>query len=307
MPNEPAFEPPEEGFRSGFVTLVGRPNVGKSTLLNAIVGRKVAITADVAQTTRHRLRAILDGPGHQLVLVDTPGIHKPLDALGEELNTSAVKALASVDAVAFLLDASQPFGRGDRWVLAELAACAAPVLLVLSKTDLADQQTIQAQVEKAKAAYPFAGVWPTSALSGEGVEDFVKALVGLLPEGPRWFPPGTATDQSLEVLVAEFIREKVLHLTSEEVPHAVGVAVEELGFDRRRRLYRVEAVLYVERESQKGILIGKGGGAIKAIGSLARQDLERLLGAQVHLELRVKLKAKWRRDANQVRRFGYGC
>jgi GTP-binding protein Era len=299
-------EQPGAGFKSGFVTLVGRPNAGKSTLINTIVGQKVAITADVAQTTRHRLRAILDGPGYQMVLVDTPGIHKPIDALGEELNTSAIKAIESVDAIAFLLDASQPFGVGDRWVLSELGRTSTPVLLVLSKADLADASMLDAQARRAQAAFDFAGTWPLSAINGEGVADLVDALAAMLPEGPRWFEAGTATDQATEVLVAEFIREKVLHLMNEEVPHAVGVIVEEMSYDKRRDQHTIEAVIYVERESQKGILIGKGGATIKAIGSRARVDLERLLGTHVYLALRVKLRQNWRRDANQVRRFGYG-
>ena len=296
----------ETAFRSGFVTLVGRPNSGKSTLINAVVGSKVAITADVPQTTRHRLRAILDGPGYQLVLTDTPGIHKPIDALGEELNISALKALEAVDVVAFMLDASKPFGSGDRWVLSQMQALASPSLLVLSKVDLVDEAALAEQVAKAEAAYSFRTVLALSALTGQGLPEFVDTLVGLLPEGPRWFPEGTTTDQDIQVLVAEFIREKVLVLTSEEVPHAVGVRVEEMSYDKRRDLTSIEAYIYVEKESQKGILIGKGGERIKEIGSLARVDLERLLGGRVYLDLRVKLRKGWRRDANQVRRFGYG-
>ena len=293
-------------FKSGFVTLIGRPNSGKSTLVNTIIGQKLTITANVPQTTRHRFRAILDTDDHQLVLVDTPGIHKPHDALGEELNTSAIKALESVDAVAFLLDASKTFGSGDAMVLSYLEKTHCPKLLVLSKIDLVNQSTIEQQLNKATAAFSFDAVFCLSAVTGEGVEQFVDALVLLLPEGPRWFPKGTTTDQDIEVLVAEFVREKVLHQTSDEVPHAVGVQVEEMSYDAKRDLYRIEAIIYVERESQKGILIGKGGERIKAIGSDARIDLERLLNSKVYLELRVKTRNKWRRDANQIRRFGYG-
>ncbi|MDR2956815.1 MAG: GTPase Era [Coriobacteriales bacterium] len=296
----------EPGFHSGFVTLVGRPNAGKSTLVNAIVGQKVAITADVPQTTRHRFRAILDNPGFQLILIDTPGIHKPLDALGDELNKSALKALEAVDAVAFLLDCSQPFGSGDAWVLAELEKVKTPKILVLTKTDLKDTATIERQAAAAAQAFTFQEVLGLSALTGEGVQAFIDTAVSLLPIGPRWFPAGTTTDQDLEVLIAEFIREKVLHLTSDEVPHAVGVQVTEINYDKKRDLTSIEAVVYVERESQKGILIGKGGEQIKTIGSLARIDLERLLGNKVFLDLRVKLRKGWRRDANQIRRFGYG-
>ncbi|MCL2339559.1 MAG: GTPase Era [Actinomycetia bacterium] len=291
---------------SGFVTLIGRANSGKSTLVNAIVGRKVAITTPLPQTTRHRLRAILDGPDSQLILVDTPGLHKPQDALGEELNISAIQALAAVDAVAFLLDASRSFGNGDRWVLQQLAPLPTPRLLVLSKIDLVDSPTLQRQQAAAEDFLQFQAVLPLSALTGVGVMDFVQTARDLLPAGPRWFPAGTTTDQDLEVLVAEFIREKILNLTSDEVPYAVGVQTEELDFDSRRNLTTIAATIYVERESQKGILIGKAGERIKTIGTLARADLERLLGHQVYLDLRVKLRKNWRRDANQVRRFGYG-
>jgi GTP-binding protein Era len=293
-------------FKSGFVTFVGRPNSGKSTLINTIIGQKVAITANVPQTTRHRFRAILDSPDYQLVLVDTPGIHKPHDALGEELNASAIKALEAVDAVAFLLDASKAFGSGDAWILSHLEKQRCPKLLVLSKCDLVNQETVELQIRQATGAFQFDAVYCLSSVNGQGVPEFVDALVKLLPEGPRWFPEGTTTDQEVEVLVAEFIREKVLHQTSDEVPHAVGVQVEEMSFDARRDLYSIEATIYVERESQKGILIGKGGERIKSVGSDARIDLERLLNSHVYLDLRVKTRKKWRRDANQIRRFGYG-
>jgi len=275
-------------------------------LVNAVVGAKVAITADVAQTTRHRFRAILDGQGFQLVLVDTPGIHKAQDALGEELNTSALKALEAVDAVAFLLDASKPFGRGDMWILAYLEKVKSPKLLIVTKTDLVDDQAVKQQIERASGHFDFDAVMSLSSLTGQGVEEFVQFVVGLLPEGPRWFPEGTRTDQDLSVLVAEFIREKVLYLTKDEVPHAVGVQVEELQYEEKNDLTRIEAIVYVERESQKGILIGKGGQQIKKIGSLARTDLEQLLNTRVYLDLRVKTRKGWRRDANQIKRFGYG-
>ncbi|MCL2632293.1 MAG: GTPase Era [Coriobacteriia bacterium] len=297
---------PTEKFNSGFVTLIGRPNSGKSTLVNAIVGRKVAITADVPQTTRHRFRAILDGSGYQLIMVDTPGIHKPHDALGAELNMSAIKALEAVDAVAFLLDASKPFGTGDMWILAYLEKLKCPRLLIVSKIDLVDQAEVQVQIDKCTAELAFDKVFALSALTGEGVPEFIEAAVDLLPEGPRWFPEGTTTDQDLEVLVAEFIREKVLYLTDDEVPHAVGVQVEYMEHDNQKNLTSIEAVVYVDRESQKGILIGKSGERIKNIGTMARVDLERMLNNQVYLSLRVKTRKGWRRDANQIRRFGYG-
>lgn len=293
-------------IRSGFAALVGRPNAGKSTLVNAVVGAKVAITSDTPQTTRHRLRAILDTDEAQVVLVDTPGLHKPHDALGEELNRSGLKALQDVDVACFVLDASAPVGAGDRWVAAHVAATRASKMLVITKADLVDQPTIARQIEAASALADFNEVVVVSALEGFNVEGFVAHMIPLLPEGPRYFPRDMATDQPLEVMVAEFIREKVLRSTFEEVPHAVGVAVEDMEVAKSGDLTRVWATIFVERDSQKGIIVGRRGESIKRIGTEARYDLERLLGTRVFLDLTVKVKPNWRRDGSQIRRFGYG-
>ena len=302
----------ESGFRSGFIALVGRPNAGKSTLVNALVGEKVAITSDRAQTTRHRLRAILNSDDAQIILVDTPGLHKPHDALGEEVNRATYKAIEDVDALCFLIDSTQPVGAGDRWIAELLAGAGAdiPVLAVLTKCDLATPAQIEAQRAAAAELLQLPGgqvpVTELSALTGAGLADFVETLAALLPEGPRWFPEDMTTDQSPETLIAEFIREKALRLTFEEVPHAIGVAIDDLEQTENGKLTRIFATLYVEQESQKGIVVGKGGERIKRIGSEARVDLERLLGTRVFLDLRVKVKKNWRRDAAQIRRFGYG-
>lgn len=296
----------KEGFRSGFVTLVGRPNAGKSTLLNAIIGKKIAITSNTAQTTRHRFRAVLTRDDFQLILVDTPGIHKPHDVLGEELNTSAVKALSDVDVVAMLIDASKPVGRGDEWVARQIANTKAKKILVLSKTDLVTDEELARQRDAAWQLVPWDGFTALSATEGKGVDGFVAAVVSLLPEGPAWFPSDMDTDQPIEVIVAEFIREKILRSFSDEVPHAIGVAVEEMQYQKKNDLNRISAIIYVERDSQKGIIIGKGGSALKRIGTEARKDLEQLLATRVYLELRVKVRKNWRRDATQIRRFGYG-
>ncbi len=297
-----------EVVRSGFVALVGRPNAGKSTLTNALAGSKVAITSDTPQTTRHRLRAIIDREDAQIVLVDTPGLHKPYDALGEQLNRSALKSLEDVDVVAMLIDATKPVGGGDRWV-AEHVAKARGVnhrVLVITKADIATESQVQAQLATAGALLKWDDVVVLSATAGFNVDGFYETVVRLLPDGPRWFPRDMPTDQSLEVMIAEFIREKVLRTTFDEVPHAVGVQVEEFESLPKKDLTRIWAVIYVERASQKGIIIGKGGSSIKTIGSQAREDLERLLGTRVFLELTVKVKKDWRRDASQIRRFGYG-
>ncbi len=295
-----------EGFKSGFVTLVGRPNAGKSTLLNAIMGKKIAITSNTVQTTRHRFRAVLTRPKFQMIIVDTPGLHKPHDALGEELNVSALKALEDVDVAAMLIDASKPIGRGDEWVAAQVRAAMSRKICVLSKTDLANDAQISAQREAAEKLMKWDAMVALSSETGKNVDAFVEEVAYLLPEGPAWFPPDMETDQPIEVVVAEFVREKILRTFRDEVPHAIGVRVEEMEHERKRNLTRIYAVVYVERESQKGIIIGRKGVAIKQIGIEARADLEQLLGTRVFLDLSVKVKKNWRRDAAQIRRFGYG-
>lgn len=295
-----------EDFRSGFVTLVGRPNAGKSTLLNAIMGKKIAITSNTAQTTRHRFRAVLTRDDFQMIIVDTPGIHKPHDALGEELNTSALKALEDVDVVAMLIDASKPIGRGDEWVAKQLARVKAKKICVLSKTDIANDRQISAQREAAEKLLNWDAMVALSSMTGKNVDAFIEEVVFCLPEGPAWFPPDMETDQPMEVMVAEFVREKILRTFRDEIPHAIGVQVEEMAYDEDADITRIYAYIYVERDSQKGIIIGKGGSALKRIGTEARQDLEKLLGTRVFLDLRVKVRKNWRKDASQIRRFGYG-
>lgn len=296
----------KEGFKSGFVTLIGRPNAGKSTLLNAIMGKKIAITSSTAQTTRHRFRAILTRDDFQIILVDTPGLHKPHDALGEELNVSALKALEDVDVIACVIDASAPIGRGDQWVIEQLAALKAKKICVLSKTDKVDAQALASQQAAAMSLLSWDAMVGLSAQTGYNVEAFVEEVVFLLPPGPPWFPSDMETDQPIEVIVAEFIREKILRSFHDEVPHAIGVQVDHFDYNRKKDLHSTYATIYVERESQKGIIIGKKGRAIKTIGTKARADLEILLGTRVFLDLNVKVKKNWRRDENQIRRFGYG-
>jgi len=291
---------PDESVRSGFVALVGRPNAGKSTLVNALVGVKVAITSDTPQTTRHRLRAVLDRDDAQVVLVDTH------DALGEEVNRSSVLAAADVDVIALCIDASAPVGSGDRWGAERVASGRRPVVLVLTKSDVVDEATIARQLERARELVTPVAEVVLSAKTGENLETFVSTVVALLPQGPRFFPRDMTTDQPLEVMLAELVREKVLRKTHDEVPHAVGVLLDELEYDESRDFHRISATIYVERESQKGIIIGKGGEMIRAIGTEARADMERLLGTKAHLDLRVKVRKDWRRDGAQIKRFGYG-
>ena len=293
-------------FKSGFVTLIGRPSAGKSTLLNALMGKKLAIASPTAQTTRHRFRAIHTTDTHQMIIVDTPGVHKPHDALGEELNTTALKSLDGIDVIAFVLDASAPFGRGDEWVLSELSSIRIPKILVLTKIDLVSTEELEAQRGAAIAAGTWDRVVELSSVTGENLDEFIEVVEYYLPAGPLWFPADMETDQPIEVLIAEFIREKILLTAHDEVPHAVGVVVEDMEYNRRKNMERIYASVYVERESQKGIIIGKGGTAIKEVGTQARKDLEVLLGKKVFLDLQVKVRKNWRRDLNQIRRFGYG-
>ena len=295
-----------QAFRSGFVALVGRPNVGKSTLLNACMGERIAITSPVAQTTRRRMRAVVNRPGCQLVIVDTPGLHKPKDALGKELNRSALGELADVDVVAFLVDATKPVGRGDEWVATHVDAARATRLLVVTKADLATPEQVKEQLAAARKLARFADELVVSAKSGFNVDSFVSLVASKLPEGPQWFPEDMDTDASDEELVAEFVREKVLYNARDEVPHSVGVLCDDIQWKKDGHA-SVTATIYVEREGQKGILIGKGGSMIKRIGVAARKDLERLFGCKVYLELKVQVRPDWRRDANVIRRLGYAA
>ena len=291
-------------FRSGFVALVGRPNAGKSTLLNACMGERIAITSPVAQTTRKRLRAVVNTPTSQIVIVDTPGLHKPKDALGKELNRSALGELSDVDVVAMLVDATKPVGTGDEWVGAHVDKARVPKILVLTKADLAKPEQMAAQLEAAEKLAKFDDVIVTSVTENFNVDAFLKLVSGKLPEGPKWFPEGMDSDATEEDLVAEFVREKVLLNCREEVPHSVAVVCNDIVWKKDGHA-SVSASIYVEREGQKGIIVGKGGSMIKKIGSAARPDIERLLGGKVFLELRVQVKPQWRRDQNEIRRLGY--
>lgn len=299
-----AMEAPE-GFRSGFVALVGRPNAGKSTLMNACFGQKVAITSPVAQTTRRRMRAVVNRPDFQLVFVDTPGIHKPKDGLGSELNKSALAELNDVDVVCFTVDATKEFGRGDAWVAEKVQGSRAHKVLVITKADKANPDQVMAQIAAARELVTFDDEIVTSATENFNVDQFIELLASYLPEGPLWFPRGMGTDTTDETQVAEFVREKVLLRTREEVPHSVGVICDY--FERTKRVVKIHATVYVERDGQKGIIIGKKGEMIKRIGTDARHDLERLFDSKVYLELDVKVKPGWRDDEAQIRRFGYAA
>ncbi len=297
------WSPTPEGFRSGFVALIGRPNVGKSTLLNQLVGEKVAITSPVAQTTRNRLRAILTTATAQLVLLDTPGIHKPHHLLGERLVQTARNSIGEVDVVLALMDGSVPMGRGDQFVLDLLKQIRQPVLLGLNKQDLINPEEQQELFSSYQDALPDAPLLPFSATTGDGCSALVEALEPLLPLGPMLYPAGTISDQPEKLLLAELIREQVLHLTREEIPHSVAVQIERLEEDGPRTA--ILATVMVERSSQKGILIGKGGAMLKAIGTGARLQMQKVFDGPVYLELFVKVVPHWRQKPGRLAELGY--
>ncbi|MCH2566565.1 MAG: GTPase Era [Prochlorococcus sp. ALOHA_A2.0_51] len=303
-----------EGYRSGFVALIGRPNVGKSTLVNQLVGEKVAITSPVAQTTRNRLRAIVTTPEAQMVLVDTPGIHKPHHLLGERLVQSARAAIGEVDLVLLLLEGCEPPGRGDAFIVELLRQQDLPVLVALNKWDLVAEQQ-QDPAEEAYRQLLADSVWPLircSAISGEGCNGLVEALVGHLPLGPQLYPAEMVCDQPERVLLAELIREQVLMHTREEVPHSVAVSIDRVeempvanGRPGRQGRTAVLATVLVERKSQKGILIGKGGSMLKTIGQGARLQMQTLIDGPVYLELFVKVVPDWRSKPARLAELGY--
>ena len=280
------------------MAVAGRPNVGKSTLVNALCGRKVAIVSDKPQTTRRRLRGIVNGEGYQLVLVDLPGFQRPRDPLTEHMQRTVDHELEDVDAVLFVLDGTEPSGAGDRFIAARVFSLGVPVVIALNKVDRLDPAPIAERISEAAHLGDFHALHPVSARTGDGVDALRAELVGLLPDGPLYFPRDQSTDEPLERQIAEVIREQALALTREELPHAISVDVEEMDE------CGVRAVLYVETASQRQIVIGKGGRMIKEIGSRARPEIETLSGRQIFLELQVKVRARWRRDERMLERLG---
>ena len=289
--------------RSGFVALAGRPNVGKSTLVNAIVGRKVAIVSDKPQTTRRAIRGVATTDDSQLVLIDLPGVQRPRDALTARMQRRVESELADADAALLLVNAVQGIGPGDRFIAGLLAGGGTPVVVAVNKVDRCSRAETMAALAAAAELGVGEEIFPISARTGEGLRALVDYLGSLLPEGPFFFPAEERSDQSEHVLLAELVREQVLRRTRQEVPHAVEVEVEEIE-ERRADLIAVRAVMWVEAESQKGILIGAGGGMIKAIGTAARKELERELGTRVHLELAVRVRRAWRSDDRLLDRLG---
>jgi GTP-binding protein Era len=285
-------------FRSGFIAVAGRPNVGKSTLVNALAGGKVAIVSDKPQTTRRRISAVVNGDDYQLVLVDLPGFQRPRDTLTQRMQRTVDTALEGVDGFLFVLAGNERLGGGDRFVAERVFSRNEPVVIALNKVDRLRPAEIAARIEALAGLGDFHSLHPVSARTGDGVEALKRDLVGLLPEGPRYFEEGTLTDLPLEEQIAELVREQALAVTREELPHAISVEVDELEEDR------VRALVYVETESQKGIVVGKGGQVIKEIGTRARPQIELLLGRKIFLELQVKVRPHWRRDERVLERLG---
>ncbi len=294
-------------FKSGFVGLIGRPNVGKSTLMNQLIGQKIAITSPVAQTTRNRLRGILTTSAAQIIFVDTPGIHKPHHRLGDILVKTAQSSINAVDAVLFVVDGSCPLGKGDRYIVNLLTQASTPVILGLNKIDQQpSNRKIKADLETSYETLAQQYQWPVakfSALETTGLEPLLTLLVGQLPQGPYYYPPDLITDQPERFIMGELIREQILLLTREEVPHSVAVSIENV--EENLAITRVYATIHVERSSQKGILIGKKGSMLRTIGTAARQQIQKLIAGKVYLELFVKVQPKWRQSHARLESLGY--
>ncbi|MGY3765172.1 GTPase Era [Vagococcus vulneris] len=293
-----------ENFKSGFVAIVGRPNVGKSTLLNRIVAQKIAIMSDKAQTTRNKIQGVYTTDNAQLVFIDTPGIHKPKSKLGDFMVETAYSALREVDVVLFMVSADQPRGGGDDFIIERLKKVDAPVYLVINKIDTVHPDKLLPIIDDYRQQFDFTEIIPISATEGNNVPNLLNVLVDHMPEGPQYYPADMVTDHPEYFIVSELIREKVLQLTEQEIPHSVAVVTESMQRDPYDKVH-IQATIIVERDSQKGIIIGKGGKMLKEIGTRSRKDIENLLGNKVFLELWVKVQKNWRDKRKDLQNFGY--
>ncbi|GGF83083.1 GTPase Era [Paenibacillus aceti] len=291
-------------FKSGFVAIIGRPNVGKSTLMNHVIGQKIAIMSDKPQTTRNKIHGVYTTDEMQVVFLDTPGIHKRQSKLGDFMNTTALNTLGEVEAVLFLIDAAEGLGGGDRFIIEKLKSVSTPVILVLNKIDRVQPEELLPLIEEYSKLYNFAEIVPISAMQGNNVNTLLEQVGKYLPEGPQYYPEDQITDHPEQFVIAELVREKILHLTREEVPHSIAVMIEDMYVQDNGVVY-VGAVIFVERDSQKGIIIGKQGAMLKEVGRLARMDIERLLGSKIFLELWVKVKKDWRNQERVLRDLGF--
>jgi len=292
-------------FKSGFVAIVGAPNVGKSTLLNQLLGQKIAITSEKPQTTRNRILGVAHLPGAQLIFLDTPGIHRAKGPLNVRIVEVALKVLRDVDLVVFMTDAAVPVGRADQIILKALKEKTQPVILAINKVDLVKKKKLLPLIDQWRGSYPFKAIVPISAQQRLQVDELVTEMVGVLPEGPRYYPEDSVTDMPERFIAAEMIREKVFRLTGEEIPYAVAVTVESFKERPGKDLIDIQATIHVERESQKPIIIGGGGKKLKRIGEQAREEIEHMVGCKVFLKLWVRVQKNWTRDAGAIRKFGY--
>lgn len=290
--------------KSGFVSIIGRPNVGKSTFVNRVIGHKIAIMSDKAQTTRNKIQGVMTRDDAQIIFIDTPGIHKPKHKLGDYMMRVAKNTLSEIDAIMFMVNVNEDIGRGEEYIMEMLKNVKTPIFLVLNKIDLVHPDTLMPKIEQYQSYMDFTDIIPISALEGLNVDHFIDVLKSFLPEGPKYYPDNQISDHPEQFVVSEIIREKILHLTSEEIPHAIGVNVDRMIKEDEDRV-RIEATIYVERDSQKGIVIGKGGKKLKEVGKRARRDIEMLLGSKVYLELWVKVQRDWRNKVNFIRQIGY--
>jgi len=291
----------KESFKSGFISIIGRPNVGKSTLLNVLLGEKISIISDKPQTTRNKIIGIVNRPGAQLVFMDTPGIHKPMHRMNEVMVKTALQTHNEVDVILMLVEATEQPGGGDRFILESLVEIKTPVLLLINKVDLIKKEALLPLIQEYSKLYNFAEIIPVSALKND-LGDLVELVLKRLPQGPKYFPDDQLTDQPERFIVAELIREKVFKLTKDEIPYSTAVVIDDMK--EEPEITRIIATIYVERDSQKGILIGKAGGMLKQIGTHARLDAEKLLGTKIFLQLWVKVKKGWREDERQLKHFG---
>ncbi|MDO4680883.1 MAG: GTPase Era [Aerococcus sp.] len=295
---------PEKPFKSGFVAIVGRPNVGKSTLMNRLVGEKIAIMSEKAQTTRNRIQAIYTDEDAQIIFIDTPGIHKPKNELDDYMDQTAYTALEDVDMILMMLNATEAIGPGDRFIMDKIAGLTMPKLLVVNKIDQLSSEDQAAYLKSIPKPDMFQQVLSLSALTGDGVDQLFQTLIEDLPEGPQYYPADQISDHPEYFVVSEMIREQVLQLTREEVPHSVAVTVDSMQRDEHDKVH-IYANIIIERNSQKGIIIGKGGRVIKQIGVNARKEIEKLLGTKIYLELFVKVEKNWRNNKARLKEFGY--
>lgn len=295
----------KESYKSGFVSIIGRPNVGKSTFLNRVVGQKIAIMSDKPQTTRNKIQGVFTEDDAQIVFIDTPGIHKPKHKLGDFMVKVAQESIKDVDATLFMINANEGFGRGDEFIIEKLQGTRSPVILVINKIDTIHPDELFNLITKYKDLYEFAEIVPISALQGNNVDRLLAVIKTYLPEGPQYYPANQVTDHPERFIISELIREKVLHLTREEVPHSIAVIIEQIERRPEGNAIYVNATIVVERTSQKGIIIGKQGGMLKEVGKRARLDIENLLDTKVFLELWVKVQKDWRNRLSQLRDMGF--